>query len=148
MHTPTLRLVSFHPSLSVTLSFIRVPEIHETFTWKVFFARGSTVKDVIDTVVEELGLAKTLPVPGTGTLEYVLEEAWEDGNSEHKICSFVFSLTLIPSQTWHDFHLRLISQRLWKRPRRNYPQIHLPIVSAYQMNGTEGVEHGRCRPVP
>jgi len=89
MHTPTLRLVSLHPSLSVTLSFIRVPEIHETFTRRVFFARASTVKDVINTVVEDLGLAKTLPIPGAGTLEYVLEEVWKDGNcpSFASLCS-------------------------------------------------------------
>lgn len=95
MHTPTLRLVSLHPSLSVTLSFARVPEIHETFTWKVFFARTSTAKDVINTVVEELGLAKTLPIPGAGTLEYVLEEVREFGNSEPMFCFIVFSPNLI-----------------------------------------------------
>jgi diaphanous 1 len=84
MHMPTLRLVSLHPLLSLTLSFSRVPEIHETFAWKVFFARASTTKDVINTVVEELGLTKTLPVPGAGTLEYVLEEVLEDGKSGPK----------------------------------------------------------------
>jgi len=85
MHTPTLRLVSLHPLLSVTLSFVRVPEIHETFTWKVFFTRESTVKEVVNSVVEELGLAKTLPVPGAGTLEYVLEEVPKD-ESEREPC--------------------------------------------------------------
>lgn len=88
MHTPTLRLVSLHHSLSVTLTFIRVPEIHETFTWKAFFTRESTAKDVVDAVVEELGLTKTLPIPGTGTLEYVLEEVPKD-ESERKCCFFV-----------------------------------------------------------
>jgi diaphanous 1 len=92
MHTPTLRLVSLHPFLSVILSFVRVPEVHETFTWKVFFARASTSKDVINTVVEGLGLAKTLPIPGAGTLEYVLEEVWGDGESERKSCLFASSL--------------------------------------------------------
>lgn len=91
MHTPTLRLVSLHPLLSTTLTFARVPEIHETFTWKVFFARASTVKEVINTVVEELGLARTLPVHGAGTLEYVLEEVSEDGKHEPKLCYPVFS---------------------------------------------------------
>ena len=81
MHTPTLRLVSLHTSLSATFSFVRVPEIHETFTWKVFFARRSTAKDVVDATVEELGLTKSLPIPGVGTLEYVLEEVSEDGKS-------------------------------------------------------------------
>jgi len=89
MHTPTLRLVSLHPLLSVTLSFVRVPEIHETFTWKVFFARASTAKDVINVVVEELGLTRTLPIPGAGTFEYVLEEVFEDGKSGRNSCFFV-----------------------------------------------------------
>lgn len=92
MHTPTLRLVSLHPSLSVVLSFARVPEIHENFTWKVFLARASTTRDVINTVVEELGLAKTLPIPGAGTLEYALEEVFEDGKPGRKSCFFVSSL--------------------------------------------------------
>ena len=92
MHTPTLRLVSLHPLLSVTLSFVRVPEIHETFTWKVFFARASMAEDVINAVVEELGLAKTLPIPGAGTLEYVLEEVFEDGKSGRKSHFFVSPL--------------------------------------------------------
>lgn len=52
--------------------------------WRVFFARASTVRDVIDAIVEELGLAKTLPIPGVGTFEYVLEEISEDGKSERK----------------------------------------------------------------
>lgn len=91
MHTPTLRLVSLHPSLSVTLSFARVPEIHETFTWKVFFARASTAKDVVNTIVEELGLTRTLPILGGGTLEYVLEEVSEDGKFKPKLCFFAFT---------------------------------------------------------
>ena len=111
MHTPTLRLVSLHPSLSVTLSFIRVPEIHETFTRRVFFARASTVKDVINTVVEDLGLAKTMPVPGAGALEYVLEEVWKDGNSKPRLRLFILSLNLIPSQAQHDSCPRPVSQK-------------------------------------
>jgi hypothetical protein len=41
-----------------------------------------TIKDVIETTVEELGLAKSLSIPGGGNLEYVLEEVWIDGTSE------------------------------------------------------------------
>ena len=142
MHTPTLRLVSLHPLLSVTLSFIRIPEIHETFTWKVFFARGSTVEDVINTVMEELGLAKTLPIPGAGTLEYVLEEVRESGN-ERKFYLFIFSLNLISSQAQHDSYPRLVSQILLRQHRRSPQQTHLPIVSVCRMSGIEGVERGR-----
>jgi hypothetical protein len=33
-------------------------------------------------VSDELGLTKALPVPGGGTLDYVLEEVWVDGQAE------------------------------------------------------------------
>lgn len=118
MHTPTLRLVSLHPSLSVTLSFARVPEIHETFTWKVFFARVSTAKDVIETVAEELGLAKTLPVPGAGTLEYVLEEVFSDGKFGPRLCFLVLTSS-------------------WFRPRRD-PALAFGWFLRYFGGSTEG----------
>jgi hypothetical protein len=95
----------------VTLTFARVPEIHETFSWKVFFARASTTKEVIDTVVEELGLARTLPVHGAGTLEYVLEEVFEDGKSEPQLRFLVIFLALISSQALQDSHPRSAYQR-------------------------------------
>ncbi|TCD69208.1 hypothetical protein EIP91_008311, partial [Steccherinum ochraceum] len=82
LHTPTLRLVSLHPSLSLTISFLRTPEVHDGFEYKVFFGRTSTVRNAIDQVTEELGLTKSLPVPGGGALEYVLEEVWSDGDAE------------------------------------------------------------------
>ncbi|KZV75329.1 hypothetical protein PENSPDRAFT_624395 [Peniophora sp. CONT] len=84
LHAPSLRLVSLHPNLCVTLSFLRVPEIHDGFTWRCFLARTVTVQDAILAVVDELGLTKTLPIPGGGNLEYVLEEVWieEDTESE------------------------------------------------------------------
>ena len=76
LHSPALRLVSLHAALSLSLSFARVPEIHDGFNWVVYYARSSTVEDVIRRVIEELGLAKSLPVPGGGRIEYVIE----DGN--------------------------------------------------------------------
>ncbi|KAI0776213.1 FH2-domain-containing protein [Trametes elegans] len=82
LHTPTLRLVSLHPFLSLTFSFLRVPEIHDGFQWKLFLSRSSTVRSAVDAVVEELGLTKVLPIPGGGALEYVLEEVWAAGHSE------------------------------------------------------------------
>jgi len=36
-------------------------------------------------VMEELGLAKSFPIPGAGAIEYVVEEVWTDGNQESKI---------------------------------------------------------------
>jgi len=84
LHNPALRLVSLHSSLSVVFSFLRVPEIHDGYEYKVFISRSTTVADVIGTVVDELGLAKSLPIPGAGNLEYVIEEVWIDGQSERK----------------------------------------------------------------
>lgn len=87
LHTPSLRLVSLHPFLVLTFTFLRVPEIHDGFQWKVFISRSSTAQDVVDTVVTELGLTKSLPIPGGGALEYVLEEVWTDGDAERKSIS-------------------------------------------------------------
>ncbi|KAJ7490265.1 armadillo-type protein [Mycena galericulata] len=81
MQSPALRLVSLNRALSVSFSFLRVWEIHDGFQYKLFISRNTTVQQVVDAVVEELGLAKTLPIPGAGKLEYVLEEVWTDGNS-------------------------------------------------------------------
>lgn len=82
LHTPTLRLVSLHPFLSLNCSFLRVPEVHDGFQWKLFVSRSSTVQDTIDSIVDELGLTKSLPTPGGGRLEYVLEEVWMYGDTE------------------------------------------------------------------
>lgn len=89
LHTPSLRLVSLHPFLVLTCNFLRVPEIHDGFQWKVFVSRSTTVQAALDTVIQELGLTKSLPVPGGGALEYVLEEVWadEDSESEQISCS-------------------------------------------------------------
>lgn len=82
LHTPTLRLVSLHPFLSLTVSFLRVPEIHDDFQWKIFIARDSTAQHVVERAVEELGLTKSLPVPGGGLIDYVLEEVWSNAETE------------------------------------------------------------------
>ncbi|EMD40584.1 hypothetical protein CERSUDRAFT_102967 [Gelatoporia subvermispora B] len=82
LHTPILRLVSLHPFLSMTCSFLRVPEIHDDFQWKLFISRTSDVGDAIDSIIDELGLARSLPTPGGGNVDYVLEEVWSVGGSE------------------------------------------------------------------
>ncbi|KAG2105125.1 armadillo-type protein [Suillus discolor] len=74
LHSPTLRLVSLHAALSLSLSFVRVPEIHDGFTWTVYYARSSIVEDVIRFVVEDLGLTKSLPMAGGGNLEYIIQD--------------------------------------------------------------------------
>jgi diaphanous 1 len=82
LHNPSLRLVSLHPLLSPRVFFKRVPEIHDEFQRRFFISRTSTVQDLINLIVEELGLTKSLPISGGGILEYVLEEAWLDGNAQ------------------------------------------------------------------
>jgi hypothetical protein len=74
-----------HPQLQLSLTFARVPEIHDSFEWQTFISKSTTVNDVISLTVEELGLVKSLRIPGSGNLEYVLEEVWIDGDCESKI---------------------------------------------------------------
>jgi diaphanous 1 len=74
--------VSLHPALSVSVSFLRVPEIHDGFTWKCFFSRTTTVRDVVESILDTLGLSRSLPVPGGGAVRYVLEEVWAEGDTE------------------------------------------------------------------
>lgn len=89
LHTPTIRLVSCHPSLSFTCEFMRVPEIHDGFEMDVYISRYTTVENVVDAVVSELGLSRSLPpVGGGGNFEYVLEEVWRDGGSESMTPNF------------------------------------------------------------
>ena len=105
LHTPTLRLISLHPFLSLTVSFLRVPEIHDDFQWKIFIGRQTTAQNAIDQAVEELGLTKTLPVPGGGPIDYVLEEIWSDGHSESESAPMI--LKCIPeAQVTHRIHSR------------------------------------------
>lgn len=92
LHTPTLRLVSLHPFLTLTCTFARVPEIHDGFQWKVFVSRRTDVRAAVDAIIDELGLTKALPIPGGGALEYVLEEVWTDENTES-----VYHALTIPS---------------------------------------------------
>lgn len=87
LHSPTLRLVSLHPLLSVLLHFSRVPEIPDDFKYKLFISRTTTISSAIETIMEELGLAKTIPIPGAGNLEYVMEEVWIDGESQSAVVS-------------------------------------------------------------
>lgn len=77
LHSPALRLVSLHAALSLSLSFARVPEIHDGFVWTVYYARNTIVEDVIRSVVEDLGLVKSLPMAGGGNLEYIIQDGSE-----------------------------------------------------------------------
>lgn len=97
MHSPILRLVSRHPQLSLMLTFLRVPEIHDEFEYNVFLSRTMVITDVINLVVKELGLTQTLPISGGGKLEYVLEESWVDGDLQSEIPSYYSEQYIIPS---------------------------------------------------
>ncbi|KAJ4496810.1 formin homology 2 domain-containing protein [Lentinula lateritia] len=82
MQQPVLRLVSLNSFLTLDLSFLRLPEIHDSFVYKLFISRQTLVSTVITQVINELGLALSIPVPGGGPLEYIMEEVWTDGSSE------------------------------------------------------------------
>ncbi|KAF7302007.1 Formin-like protein 6 [Mycena indigotica] len=114
MHKPALRLVSLHPSLSITFSFSRVPEIHDEFQYKIFISTNTTVGDVTSAVATELGLTKGLP--GSNNLEYVLEEVWADGQTSdftrlpssslmYKIVELPFSTNTLTSGATRSFRL-------------------------------------------
>jgi diaphanous 1 len=79
-----VRLVSLHPLLVVSLVFLRVPEVHDEFTWRTYLSRSTTIHDVVTQAVDELGLTKSLPVPGGGNLDYVIEETWLNAGEESK----------------------------------------------------------------
>jgi diaphanous 1 len=81
LHNPILRLVSLHPLLSISCTFLRVPEVHDGYEKRFFISTAMTVGDVVDLISRELGLTKILPIPGGGTLEYALEEVWLDGSA-------------------------------------------------------------------
>ncbi|KIK96072.1 hypothetical protein PAXRUDRAFT_32637 [Paxillus rubicundulus Ve08.2h10] len=73
-HVPALRLVAQHPLHLLTITFVRVPEIHDGFRWTVFFGKDSTVGDVVKNIIAEFGLVKTLPGSrGSEVVEYTLE---------------------------------------------------------------------------
>jgi hypothetical protein len=106
LHNPVLRLVSLNPALSIVFAFSRVWEVHDGFEYKMFISRTMTVGEVVDATVEELGLAKTLPIPGGGNLEYVLEEVWADARSSSASFSIV--------RLCNSYGLHLESSRLPK----------------------------------
>jgi diaphanous 1 len=95
LHAPVLRLVSLHQSLSLVFSFARVPEIHDEFEYKQFISPQTTVGQVIESVVDELGLHRSLPIAGSSPLEYVLEEVWVDDASDEKASRIPNSSTML-----------------------------------------------------
>lgn len=76
LHTPSLRLVSLHPLLRASLSCARIPDLEDDIELEWFLSRNTTVLDMVNGVIEELDLAKVIPGPGGGNVDYVLEEVW------------------------------------------------------------------------
>lgn len=73
--------MSLHSHLTLPITFLRVPEIHDGFPWTVFVARNTTVEDVLDAVSDELGLTRVLEGPGGGNVDYIMEEVVGNGSS-------------------------------------------------------------------
>lgn len=71
-----MRLVSLHFPLSLSLTFLRVPEVFDGFQWTVFLGAHTTVGDVVNNVVEELGLVKRMPTSKQAeAVEYTIERS-------------------------------------------------------------------------
>ena len=106
LHSPVLRLVSLHPLLSVVISFLRVPQIHDGFTWKCFFSRTATVADVSESILDALGLTRSLPGPGGGPVLYVLEELWSEDDVESELrLTFSVPLLISPQRLLHSLRV-------------------------------------------
>lgn len=95
LHNPVLRLVSLNPLFSVIVSFQRVPQIHDGFEYKVYISRTMKFTEAVNLIMEELGLAKSLPIPGAGNLEYVVEEVWIDGPNESACINIAAQLAFV-----------------------------------------------------
>lgn len=92
MQKAVLRLVSLNSFLTLNLSLLRIPEIHDTFVYKCFISRKTLTSAVISRIIDELGLPLSISIPGGGALEYVLEEVWTDGPSESMLIPFLLVL--------------------------------------------------------
>ena len=88
LHDPILRLVPLHPALAIHISFYKVYEIHAGFQYKLYISTSMTVLDVVNTAIDELGLAKSIPIPGGGRVDYVLEEVYRKGDGEGGSCEY------------------------------------------------------------
>jgi diaphanous 1 len=67
------------------VSFLRVPEIHDGFTWKFFFSSATIVREVVEYILDTLGLTRSLPGPGGAVVQYVLEEVWAEDDAESEL---------------------------------------------------------------
>ncbi|KAG8772151.1 hypothetical protein FRC16_005730, partial [Serendipita sp. 398] len=76
LHTPSIRLVSLHQLLRVTLTCLRVPDLEDDVDIEWFLARNVTAEEVVNGMIEEFGLTKVMGGVGGGNIDYVLEEAW------------------------------------------------------------------------
>lgn len=72
LHAPRLRLV--YLPYRLTLTFVSIPDIPEGFTLTHFLSRASTTAEVIDAIVEELGIKQVVLLGAkSARIEYSLE---------------------------------------------------------------------------
>jgi hypothetical protein len=136
----------------INLTFLRVPEIHDGYEYKFFISQSMTVDEVVERVMEELGLAKSLPIPGGGILEYVVEEVWVDRNSESMLThrSFV-QLTNPTSQSSQGCLHLLRSTILYDSralPTRFHHQQSAYLEYVYPTNGIAAQKLAICPQPP
>ena len=150
LHNPALRFVSLHPHLSITLSLVQVPEIHDGFLHKMFISQTTTVLELKEAVILELGLTTTAPFLGGGNIQYVMEEAWVDGKSESLLNPFSSFICLF-QQEFQGFQTKHLSTMSRRSPSLQTPSNQPPNVSsgsAYPRNGINvrilGTSHPRC----
>ncbi|KAG8953015.1 hypothetical protein FRC00_006501, partial [Tulasnella sp. 408] len=117
LHTPTLRLVATHPALTLQLSFLRVPEIPDEYSFPVYITRAQVADDIQQVVVDTLGLTKA--IAGT-TVPYSIDEVVIGKNGQEVASpvpgSAVISprLTLRPQRTF-----RFVVPEDWYRRSRH-----------------------------
>ncbi|GAA6035972.1 hypothetical protein JCM8097_005193 [Rhodosporidiobolus ruineniae] len=114
LHAPSLRLVYLPQAATVT--FEHVPGFPEGWTWTVFLAAGQTAGEVVECIVDELGVKKVLAQGHkTARVEYVVQVRDSKGipqvlSSSTKVLSHIrkvdpgatspFSLTFTISPSW------------------------------------------------
>lgn len=102
LHTPAIRLVSLHALLRATLSCARIPDLDDDIELDWFLARGTTVFDVVNGVVEELGLTRAIAGPGGGNVDYVMEEVWVSEQGEEGTLHEVWHALSYFSNSHHE----------------------------------------------
>lgn len=70
LHTPCLRIISRHPSLSTLITLVRVPSMPNGFQIRWFISYDTTASQLLSNVIESYGIPK---FAGGSTVDYLLE---------------------------------------------------------------------------